>query len=235
MAERLADLGCPRDKLRVHHLGVDPDKFPFARRARAKGEAFRILMVARFQEKKGYVHGLHALGALKTKFDFEITIIGDGPISETREVLGAIADAGLGERVRLLGRRTPSEVTVEMHRSHILLAPSATAADGDNEGGAPVAIIEAMATGLPLVATRHCDIPNVVVDGVTGFLAAERDVRGLAQALERMFLAEVEWGAIGSLARKRIESEFNSQTQGKRLAALYTELFRSRRISHCEF
>ena len=66
----------------------------------------------------------------------------------------------------------------------VFLAPSVTASNGDTEGGAPVAIIEMAASGMPIVSTRHCDIPSVVLDGVTGLLAAERDSEGLAVETE---------------------------------------------------
>jgi hypothetical protein len=96
-------------------------------------------------------------------------------MSKKSVVHGAIAEAGLAERTRLLGFRPQAKMIEEAHRNHIYLAPSVTGSDGETEGGAPVSIIELMATGMPVVSTLHCDIPNVVLDGQTGFLSPERD------------------------------------------------------------
>jgi colanic acid/amylovoran biosynthesis glycosyltransferase len=107
----------------------------------------------------------------------------------------------------------------------LFLSPSRTAEDGDNEGGAPVSLIEAQATGMPIVATRHCDIPEVVVEGESGLLSEERDVDGIAASLERMIAAPAGvWDAMGRAARAHIEKEYNVRTQIARLETLYERL-----------
>ena len=83
-----------------------------------------------------------------------------------------------------------------------------TASDGDTEGGAPVTLIELSATGMPIVSTTHCDIPNVVRDGKSGLLAPERDVDGLAERLRWMIENSEKWPAMGKAGRDYVSAEF---------------------------
>jgi len=96
-----------------------------------------------------------------------------------------------------------------------------TAADGDTEGGLPVALIEMAATGMPVISTTHCDIPEAIHDGISGRLAAERDVDGLVAHLRWLVAHPDAWEEMVSAARRHIEVEFNAKTQGERLAAIY--------------
>ncbi|MCZ6786716.1 MAG: glycosyltransferase, partial [Planctomycetota bacterium] len=91
-------------------------------------------------------------------------------------------------------------------------------------GGAPVSIIEASATAMPVLSTTHCDIPEVVIDGETGVLAPERDVGALAAGLERLVARSDDWKRLGEAARRRMDAEFDVRSQAARLAALYREL-----------
>ena len=88
---------------------------------------------------------------------------------------------------------------------HIFLSPSVTARDGDSEGGAPVSIIEAAATGMPVVASTHADIPEVVVDGESALLSPERDVDALAQNLERLVTEPHVWEPMGRRGRAHVQ------------------------------
>ena len=104
---------------------------------------------------------------------------------------------------------------------HIFLSPSVTAGDGSTEGGAPVSIIEMAATGMLIVSTRHCDIPEVIHDRKTGFLADERDVDGLVDCLLLAIHGPERWPQILANGRAHIEAEYNAETQGERLATHY--------------
>ena len=111
----------------------------------------------------------------------------------------------------------------EAYEHHIFLSPSVTAADGATEGGAPVSIIEMSASGMLVVSSRHCDIPNVILDGETGWLAGERDVNGLTECLRRATADPGKWPAMQQAARQRVEREFNAVVQGRRLAEIYEQ------------
>ena len=125
------------------------------------------------------------------------------------------------DKIKFLGYLSYQEYMRVLEKCHILLAPSLTASDGDTEGGAPVVLLDAMASGMPVVSTLHADIPEVVVDGETGFLVPEKDVDALVEALEKMINAPSLWKKMGKKGRQRIEKEFNVNIQAERLERIY--------------
>ncbi len=173
---RLQERGVRDELLSVHHLGVEMPPMP----AEAAPNSSRVLCVGRFVAKKGFADAIAALRQARADgAALELDVIGDGPL---RPELQAAAQ---GLPVRFLGWRTPEQVARAMEESLALLAPSRVAGSGDSEG-LPTVVLEAQARGLPVVATRHAGIPEAVQDGVTGLLAAEGDVPGLAAALGRL-------------------------------------------------
>ena len=181
---RLIALGCPAERIAVHGMGVDCRRFVFARRERRAGETFRLVTVARLVERKGVADGIRAAAELvRSGVDVEYTIVGDGPLSGV--LVHLARELGLSERVRIINSLSHGAVAAILARSHVMLAPSVTAADGDMEG-IPVAMMEAMASGLPVVSTIHSGIPELIEDDVTGYLVPEGDVRALAARLSRL-------------------------------------------------
>ncbi len=229
MASSIMRLGCPKDKIQVHHLGVAVDKIDYHPRTRSAGEPLRILISGTFREKKGIPDALQAIGELNRDLEVEITIIG-GTTGEPRSLVEEerirkiIADYDLSKQVRLLGFQPHAVLFAEAYKHHIFLSPSVMAEDGDTEGGAPVSIIEMSATGMPVVATTHCDIPNVILNGVSGLLAEEHDVPALVEHLKWLAEHPERWGPMGKAGREYVEAEFNATTQAMRLAATYQAL-----------
>ncbi|HET6197476.1 MAG TPA: glycosyltransferase, partial [Acetobacteraceae bacterium] len=198
MLECVQELGCPRDKLRLHRLGVDLGAIPFRPRVLQPGEPLRVLMAAAFREKKGLPYGIRALGLLRNELPLRVTVIGgagdsDESRAEAAAIGQAVKEAGLADCIRMLGFQSHARLHAEAAEHHVLLQPSVTALNGDTEGGAPVSLIEMAASGMAIVSTRHCDIPDVIEDGVTGLLAAERDVQGLADCLQRLCAEPSRW------------------------------------------
>jgi len=229
MGSEIARLGCPETKIRVHHLGIDLSLIPFEPRVWQAGTPLRVLMSGSFREKKGMPVAIDALGKIRHEVPLEITIIGDATreeraIREKERILAAIARNDLGDRTRLLGYRPYAEVMDEARRHHVFLSPSVTAEDGDTEGGAPVSLIEMSASGMMIASSTHCDIPGVILDGHTGFLAPERDADALAAHLRRIVADPSAWPAMQRAGRAHIEAEFDARRQGERLAAIYREL-----------
>ena len=229
MARCLQELGCPGGKIVVHHLGVPCHEIPFAPRTWTRNERLRVLMAAAFKEKKGLPRGIEALGLLRGSLDLELTIIGGSSpstegVAEEEKIHAAIDRAGLRNRVRLLGYQPHRVLREEARKHHLFLAPSLTAADGDTEGGAPVTLIEMAASGIPIVSTRHCDIPGVIEDEVTGLLAPEADTVALAERIERMVKLSDAWATMLVAGRRRVEASFDARTQGVRLSELYADL-----------
>jgi colanic acid/amylovoran biosynthesis glycosyltransferase len=229
MARCIVALGCPAEKVRVQHLGVDLRMIPFAPRGWTPAQPLRVLLCGSFREKKGFPYALDALARIKDEVPLEITVIGDEHGDERtrvekRRILDAVARGGLGRCTRFLGYQPYETVMAEASRHHVFLSPSVTAADGDTEGGAPVTLIEMSASGMMIVSTTHCDIPGVVIDGVTGLLAPERDTDALVAHLRWVVAHPERWRAMQAAGREHMEAEFDARVQGERLAAIYREI-----------
>jgi colanic acid/amylovoran biosynthesis glycosyltransferase len=219
MRARLIALGCPEHKLSIHHLGVRCDKIPFRPRQLEAGSPVRLISAARLVAKKGLEYAIRAVAILREdKFDVQLDIFGDGPLRGSLESL--ITEFDLRDRVKLHGSATQPEVIRAIQRSHIFVLPSVTASDGDEEG-TPTAIIEAMASGLPVVSTQHSGIPEQIEDGVSGTLVPERDAPALANALEQLLKKPNRWSTMVGAARARAEHSFDSRALARELLTLY--------------
>jgi colanic acid/amylovoran biosynthesis glycosyltransferase len=222
---RLIALGCPGQRIAVHRMGIDCRRFAFAVHDARKGGPLRLVSVGRLLERKGVEYAIRAVAALVAAgLDMEYTIVGDGPL---RGVLGQlIRELGLSERVKILGSIAHAGVASVLAHSHVMVAPSVTAANGDMEG-IPVAMMEAMASGLPVVSTIHSGIPELIDDGVTGYLVPERDTDALAAKL--LYVAEnpSEWRSVGEAARQFVLEHHDitmlNEQLAHRLEALVTE------------
>lgn len=226
----LESLGCPADKIRIQHLGIKLDHYPFQPRSWKQGEQLRVLLAGTFTEKKGLPYAVEALGRISKDHDVHLTIIGDAkPGSkvchkEKQDILGAIDRHALSSRVTFLGYQPHARMIHEAYNNHLFVSPSVTAASGDTEGGAPVSIIEMAATGMPVISTTHCDIPSVLNYGEEGWLTKERDVDGVVSILKKWLIAPELWQHRVAHARKHIESEYEAVNQGERLGEIYQEL-----------
>ena len=126
--------------------------------------------------------------------------------------------------IRWLGYQPHDVFMREAAAAQVFLAPSVTAADGDTEGGAPVSLLEVQATGLPVVATTHADIPEVTRPGESAFLVPERDVDALAERLAFLLDHPELWPAMGQAGREHVQRSFDALAQGRKLEALYRSL-----------
>lgn len=233
MAESLINLGCPHTKVKVLRLGIEVEKFQYSQRLLKKNEDIKILIAGTFREKKGIPYALLAISKLKAKHpNLRVTVIGDstGTSMEEREkrrIMSVVNSQNMESMVEFQGFQTHNRLLEEAYRHHIFLSPSVTAEDGDVEGGAPVTIIEMAATGIPVVSSYHCDIPQIIENGKTGYLAEERDVDGLAEHLSFLIDHPDSWKALTFNARKYIEKNFNIISQTEKLEEVYRALDRN--------
>lgn len=232
MAKEVHRLGCPQEKLRVHHLGVDLDLLPFRPRQWRTSDPLRILVAASFREKKGIPLAIAAVARLAERFPVQLTIVGNAgsnpkSIAEKKKIHQAVQDNGVGSITRFLGYLPFPELLQEAYRNHVFLAPSLTASDGDSEGGAPVTLIEMAATGMPVVSTRHADIPEVIIDRAGGLLANEDDVAGLFENLFWLVSNPEKWEPMAEFARRHVELEFDAKRQGERLSERYQQALKN--------
>ncbi|MCC6300735.1 MAG: glycosyltransferase [Anaerolineales bacterium] len=234
MARQLINLGCPQEKIRVHRLGVAIESIPYLPRRWREGKTLRVLMAASFTEKKGLPYAIRALSELQYILPIEITIIGDAnPLKhnqrEKKHILELIERNGLKSKTRLLGYQPHAVFLAEAYRHHIFVSPSVTASNGDTEGGAPVTLIEMMASGIPVISTAHCDIPEVVQYGIDNWLVEERNVSGLVAKLRWLIENPDRWDAMLRIGRNHVEKEFNALDQGMKLAEIYEHLLSQRK------
>jgi colanic acid/amylovoran biosynthesis glycosyltransferase len=227
MAGTIQELGCSRHKVRVQRLGVDVERLECRPRSLGAGEPVRVLVAGAFREKKNIPGALRALAAARDAgHDLVATVVGgsSGSPSEEAERLRierTVKETGLGDLVTFTGLVPYARLVEEVRRHHLYLAPSITAANGDSEGGCPVTVIEAAATGMPVIGSTHCDIPQVVEHGVTGLLAAEGDQQALDRALCELLEHPERWPQMGDAAGRLARERFDARQCAGELAETY--------------
>jgi colanic acid/amylovoran biosynthesis glycosyltransferase len=181
LATRLVELGCNPKKIRINRTGVPMDGFPYFARSVPRNGGWRMIQASRFIEKKGLEITLKAFAEFHKKYpNAELVLAGEGPLEnrlkETSQRLG------IARAVCYPGFLGQKELAAAYRSAHLFLHPSQTTEAGDQEG-VPNSMLEAMASGLPVVATRHGGIPEAVRSGYDGLLVPERDSRALTAAL----------------------------------------------------
>ena len=229
MAQCAIDLGCPSRKVKRIHLGVNLNLIEFIPRTLDERDEVRLLLVASFREKKGIPYAIQAFITASKKYPkLRLTIIGGAATKEEYQRLDhckeLVSIANLNDQVRFLGYLQYPQYLKEQRQAHLYLAPSITASSGDTEGGAPVSIIEASAAGMPVISTYHCDIPEVVLDNVSGRLVPERDVEALSGAMLELAKAPESWIHMGKAGRAHIEEEYDVKKQVAKLEEIYSGL-----------
>lgn len=218
---QLEKLGCTK-KIIVHRMGIDCNKFVFTLGETSINHQVKIVSIARFVEKKGIEYGIHAVAKLlRNKSNVTYTIVGDGPLREDLENL--INELDLAEHVKLVGWKHQEEVVNILKDSDMMLAPSITSKNGDREG-IPVVLMEAMAMGLIIISTLHSGIPELVKDGITGFLAPEKDVDSLAQKMEYLIEHPEVRINMRKAGRKQVEENYNIDKLNYQLVEIYEKL-----------
>jgi colanic acid/amylovoran biosynthesis glycosyltransferase len=204
MEQQLISLGAPREKIHYNPCGVDTGQFGGADPARAEPV---FIAVGTFREKKGPHLTIAAFARVHQVCpEARLRMIGPGVLlDQCRELT---KELGIAEAVTFLGAQAHSVVEQEMSRARCFVQHSVVAPSGDSEG-TPVAVLEAGATGLPVVSTRHAGIPDVVIEGETGFLVAEHDVEGMAERMLRLAQDPALAARLGEQARKHIAENFS--------------------------
>lgn len=218
---KLIEMGCPPEKIHVTRMGIEPEKFNFQPR-QAFHSPLRIVSVARLTEKKGLDVAVKASAILKQRGgQFQYTIIGNGDQDEMMRDF--IAQEGMEDCVSMPGFKPQEEIRRALSEADIFLLPSKTAADGDMEG-IPVALMEAMAVGLPVVSTFHSGIPELIENNVSGWLVEEDDPEALAETLLKLSQGEVDVAPVVAAARHKVETEFNQHIAYGELAQILERL-----------
>ncbi len=205
LLDRLAEMGCPPGKLRLNRTAIPLDAVtPVIRQPPADGR-WVFLQACRLIAKKGLPTTLLAMRKIADQWpEARLLVAGDGPLGE--EMRSLCHELHLGGNVEFLGWRSQTELRELYRQAHLFLHPSETTLSGDREG-VPNTLLEAMATGLPPVATLHGGIPEAVTDGVDGLLVPEKSPAALADAVLRLIrqtglLEELSAKAASNVAAK---------------------------------
>ena len=221
LAERLVALGAAREKIRLHRTGIPLDEIRFVKRIAPTDGAWRCVQACRLIAKKGLVTSLRAFAEFAREFPrAEFTIAGEGP--QLQELRALADELGLSERVAFPGFLPQEKLRALFAGAHLFLHPSELGSDGDQEG-VPNAMLEAMAGGLPVVATQHGGIPEAVEHGVSGLLTPEGDAPSLAQSLRTLARDPERYTAMSAAAAARVSAEFSLAAQARALEAIYGE------------
>jgi glycosyltransferase involved in cell wall biosynthesis len=203
-----------RPKLTVIHCGVDTDFFR-PPESPPPGSPFTVLCVGTLHEVKGQSFLVDACARLaEAGVEVRCTLVGDGP--DRRALTRQIEAAGLGERVTIAGRRTRAEVAALLRETCVLATPSVPTAEGKREG-IPVVLMEAMASGVPVVASDLSGIPELVDDGVSGLLVPPRDPQALAAALRLLHDDPALRARLGAAGRDTVVREFDVRVNADKL------------------
>lgn len=199
-------------KFEVCRLGIDPERFaPVARPARP--ESFRLLCVGRLAPAQGQAVLLESVATLRQRgHNVHLTLVGDGPDRAALETL--VAALRLREAVRFTGAVDAAAVLGLYERADACVLPSFAE-------GWPVALMEAMATGLPCVATQVAGVPELIDDGVQGLLVAASDGEGLADAIERLIGDPGLRANLAEAGRARVLADYALRVNSSRLGAVF--------------
>ncbi|MGH8094344.1 MAG: glycosyltransferase [Chthoniobacterales bacterium] len=221
LEQRLLRLGCPPEKIRINRTGIPLAQFPLLRREAPADGRWRFLQACRLIPKKGLTTCLRAFAIFQRENPrAELLIAGKGPLQPVLEALAA--QLGLDEQVHFTGFLSQEDLLKLYYSCHIFLHPSEMPAD-ENQEGIPNSILEAMATGMPVLATHHGGIPEAVEDGRCGALVEERDHEGLAAEMRKITRTPHSFGEMGVLASESVAANFEQRAHVANLEANYRE------------
>lgn len=216
--EELIDKGCAAERVHVVPSGMDISKLDFQPGEISRNQKIRCVSVGRLVEKKGHIYGIKVVQELRNRgYDVDYEIIGDGYLKD--DIMQLIRDLDADNWVTITEAIPHNEIIKKLRHKDLLLAPHVTAENGDREG-VPNSIKEAMALGLPVFATRHSGIPELITDGENGFLSDEKDINGMADDVAKV----IDNGIVPEVlerAREKVVQKYDQNKVTDRLMEVY--------------
>ncbi len=224
MKEELVSAGVPASKIKVVRIGIPVRFFDFIDRKPVSekiknGEVIKFLQVSNLIEKKGHIYTITAFSNFSKEYPNSVlTIAGEGPLREELETRSR--ELNILDKVEFKGRVDQNTVKNLMNESDVFLHHSVIARNGDKEG-IPNVIMEAMATGLPVISTYHAGIPELITHQSDGYLVNEKDINAYTNTL--ISLRDMP-ARIGQNARKKILEKYNLDVETMKLFYIYNEM-----------
>lgn len=216
-------LGAHEEKIIVHYHGINADRFRFDGRSYCRKKQFTILCVGSLLGKKGQHHLLQSFLEMRKDrpdIDARVVLVGEGPLREALDHI--IVEHGLQDSVELAGYvQHLSPQLLEYYRNADVFVHFSTTQSNYDKEGIPGTIVEAMASGLPVITTRHAGIPDVIIHGEHGILLDENDVRGLTESLIRLYDHHEYRTALGRAASRRALMQLDLKTKTAHLEKIY--------------
>lgn len=225
----LMEQGCPPEKIKITPLGIDVSNISFQLRNKVPDQ-LNLIQVASFAEKKGHIYTLKAFKkALIDCPNIKLTLIGNTKEKEIKkEVDEFIRENNLFDYVRLYQFLPYAEVVEQLYQHHVFIHPSCYTAELDCEGGAPIVLLDAQASGMPIISTFHCDIPEEVIHQKSGWLVEERDVDGLSKAIRHFYnMRNSSFEDFSRNARDSVEEKFDIRKNAILLEHYYRNIANS--------
>ncbi len=224
MKKDLIEIGCPEKKVIVHYHGTDTEKFNISRKYEEK-ENIVILILANLVPKKGHIFLLKSIKHLIEIGikNIQLRIVGEGVLG--KKLKHFVAKNSLSELVRFAGsvKYASNEMIKEYKNADIFVHPSVVAPNGDKEG-IPGTIIEAMASGLPIISTYHAGIPYIIEHEKNGLLVPENDVSALASSIEELIRNKEKRKMLGSNGQEYALNNLDLKVKEKELEEIYFKL-----------
>jgi len=219
----LAAHGCPAEKITIVPLGIQPAQIDFISRSKLPNQ-LKLVQIASFTEKKGHAYAIEALAhIIKECPNIELTFIGNDNELKRREKLEQqVIALNLFNQVHFLPAIDYENLYSTLGKYDVFIHPSCYAADRDCEGGAPVVLLDAQATGMPIISTTHCDIPGEVIHQETGLLSPEKNVIELAKNIKAFYQMEGElYNTFAKQARDHVEKNYDVEQNSMELNRTY--------------
>jgi glycosyltransferase involved in cell wall biosynthesis len=219
MRRNLVKLGFNEERISVIKLAVDMDNIEFKHR---KSAGPRLMMVGRCVEKKGFIYAFRALNEIRQEIpDVTLDLYGNGEL--LTDLKKYVNDNELTQCVTFHGFTDNEDIFKALYNHDVLLVPSVQAKDGDREG-LPQTTVEGMATGIPVIASDHAGLPELVIDEMTGLQVPTRNSDALKRAVIKLYENPELAEKISEGGRRMVEREHDLSKQVKKTEQLYSHL-----------
>lgn len=224
-ASILINQGCDPAKVHIVHLGVETSKIPAVARTKNEGE-LHLLQLSNYSQKKGHIYSLQAfIQALNDCPNMTLTFVGNELENIKGNLEALVKQHNIEHKVRFIGFIEFTKLYEFFGKYHVFIHPSCYSDTRDCEGGAPIVLLDAQCTGMPVISTTHCDIPEEVIHGKTGLLTPEKDADALSGSIRTFYnMNNNTYQQFATAARQHVIENFDIKPCALQLQQLYNTI-----------